>query len=223
MDDFVKARSPDALEALRGRAACPKTIAAIDEALRQIRTQECAFERGQVRDLGSDLEALRNAVGGFACDAVVAAARSRIGQLEQQAALVAKSCDDARYEIDNKTDPAEAGAREKLEKYLTRTECPAAMADAQQRVKDIDDRVSSAQAQLKKLGCYAAEPPSRRFDKETQEAVGRFQRWARLSLDQTHLTGDLVAKLAAFTGEGARARRRRPSPRSRAKRRRRPS
>ncbi len=105
--------------------------------------------------------------------------------------------------MDNKTDPFEAGAREKLEKYVTRTECPAALADAQQKIKDIDDRINDAQAQLKKLGCYAVEPSSARFDKETQDAVGRFQRWAHLSVDQTHLTTDLVQKLAAFTGEGA--------------------
>jgi uncharacterized protein with von Willebrand factor type A (vWA) domain len=132
VDDFVKARSAGALEALRGRTTCAKTIAAIDEGLRQLKTQECASERDQVRDLGSDLEALRSAVSGFTCDAVIAATRSRIGQLEQQAALVAKACDDAKYEVDNKTDPFEAGAREKLEKYVTRTECPAALADAQQ-------------------------------------------------------------------------------------------
>jgi len=90
VDDFVKARSVGALEALRGRTTCAKTIAAIDEGLRQLKTQECASERDQVRDLGSDLEALRSAVSGFTCDAVIAATRGRIGQLEQQAALVAR-------------------------------------------------------------------------------------------------------------------------------------
>jgi hypothetical protein len=43
--------------------------------------------------------------------------------------------------------------------------------DAQQKIKDIDDRINDAQAQLKKLGCYAVEPSSARFDKETQDAV----------------------------------------------------
>ena len=200
--EFVKARSEGALTALRARSACPKTIAVIDEALRDLKTQECASERDQVRDLGSDLEGLRNALTGFTCEPVAVATRSRIAQLEQQAALVAKACEDARYEVDNKTDAFEAGAREKLDKYRTRTDCPAAASDADLKIKAIDERVSNAQAALKKLGCYKAEPSSSRFDRETQEAVGRFQRGAHLTGDATHLTSEFMDKLAAYTGEG---------------------
>ena len=200
--DFAKARNEAALTASRAQALCPKTIATIDEALRDIRKQECVSEREQVRDVGSDLEALRKALGGFTCDAVIAATRSRISQLEQQAALVAKACDDAKYEIDNKVDAFEAGARAKLESYLTQTGCPEALNDAQQKIREIDERVSTAQEQLKEFGCYKAEPSSLRFDKETQDAVGRFQRWARLDVDTTHMTADFMQQLAAFTVEG---------------------
>ncbi len=201
--DFVKARSADALTALRSRAACPKTFAAIDKGLRDVQAQECDSERDQVRDLGTDLDALKKAVAGFACEAVAAAARGRIAQLEQEAARIAKACDDAKYEVDNKIDGFAAGARERLAAYLTRTECPDARADAQQRINDIDERVSNAQDQLKKLGCYKAEPASKRFDGETEAAIARFQRGAKLSLDGTRLTPDFMQTLAAYTGDGA--------------------
>ncbi len=201
--DFVKARSADALTALRSRAACPKTFAAIDKGLRDVQAQECDSERDQVRDLGTDLDALKKAVAGFACEAVAAAARGRIAQLEQEAARIAKACDDAKYEVDNKIDGFAAGARERLAAYLTRTECPDARADAQQRINDIDERVSNAQDQLKKLGCYKAEPASKRFDGETEAAIARFQRGAKLSVDGTRLTPDFMQTLAAYTGDGA--------------------
>ena len=202
--DYVKARSPDALNAMRSRAACPKTLAAIDAGLRDVQAQECASERDQVRDLGTDLDALKKAVAGFACDAVAAAARGRIAQLEQEAARVAKACDDAKYEVDNKIDGFAAGAREKLEKYLMRTECPVALADAQQKINDIDERVSNAQDQLKKLGCYKSEPASKRFDGETQAAITRFERGAKMSVvDGTRLSPDFMQTLAGYTGEDA--------------------
>ncbi len=201
--DFVKARSADALTALRSRAACPKTFAAIDKGLRDVQAQECDSERDQVRDLGTDLDALKKAVARFACEAVAAAARGRIAQLEQEAARIAKACDDAKYEVDNKIDGFAAGARERLAAYLTRTECPDARADAQQRINDIDERVSNAQDQLKKLGCYKAEPASKRFDGETEAAIARFQRGAKLSVDGTRLTPDFMQTLAAYTGDGA--------------------
>ncbi len=201
--DYVKARSADALSALRSRAACPKTFAAIDKGLRDVQAQECDSERDQVRDLGTDLDALKKAVAGFACEAVAAAARGRIAQLEQEAARIAKACDDAKYEVDNKIDGFAAGARERLAAYLTRTECPDARADAQQRINDIDERVSNAQDQLKKLGCYKAEPASKRFDGETEAAIARFQRGAKLSVDGTRLTPDFMQTLAAYTGDDA--------------------
>ena len=156
-----------------------------------------------MRDLGTDLDALKKAVAGFACEAVAAAARGRIAQLEQEAARIAKACDDAKYEVDNKIDGFAAGARERLAAYLTRTECPDARADAQQRINDIDERVSNAQDQLKKLGCYKAEPASKRFDGETEAAIARFQRGAKLSVDGTRLTPDFMQTLAAYTGDGA--------------------
>ncbi len=156
-----------------------------------------------MRDLGTDLDALKKAVAGFACDAVVAAARGRIAQLEQEAARVAKACDDAKFEVDNKIDAFAAGAREKLAAYLARTECPEARADAQQKVSDIDERVSNAQDQLKKLGCYKAEPASKRFDGETQAAIVRFQRGAKLIVDGTRLSPDFMQALAAYTGDDA--------------------
>ncbi len=115
--DFVKARSEGALTALRARATCPKAIAAIDEALREIKKTECDSEAAQVRDIGSDLDALRNAVGGFTCETVIAGTRLRIGQLEQEATRRAKLCDDAIHEVDNGIDVFAAGAREKLGTY----------------------------------------------------------------------------------------------------------
>ena len=201
--DFVMARSVGALNALRARAACPKTIAAIDAGLREVHTEECVSERDQVRDLGTDLDALKKAVAGFTCDAVAVQARGRIAQLEQEAARVAKACVDAKYEVDSKIDGFAAGARERLEPYLRRTECPDAVADAQQKISDIDQRVSSAQEQLKKLGCYKVEPASKRFDGETQAAIARFERGAKLSVDGTHLSPDFMRALAAYTGEDA--------------------
>ena len=203
VDDFVKARSTGALNALRSRAACPRTLAAIDKGLRDVQVQECDSERGQVRDLGTDLDALKRAVAGFACDAVAVVARGRIAQLEQEAARVAKACDDAKFEVDSKIDAFAAGAREKLAAYLARSECPDAQADAQQRISDIDERVSNAQDQLKKLGRYKAEPASKRFDGETEAAIVRFQRGAKLSVDGTHLSPDFIQTLAAYTGEDA--------------------
>ena len=189
---------------MRSRAACPKTLAAIDAGLRDVQAQECASERDQVRDLGTDLDALKKAVAGFTCDAVAAAARGRIAQLEQEAARVAKACDDAKYEVDNKIDGFAAGARERLEKYLTRTECPVALAEAQQKINDIDDRVSNAQDQLKKLGCYKSDPASKRFDGETQAAIARFERGVKMSVvDGTRLSPDFMQTLAGYTGEDA--------------------
>ena len=156
-----------------------------------------------MRDLGTDLDALKKAVAGFACEAVAAAARGRIAQLEQEAARIAKACDDAKYEVDNKIDGFAAGARERLAAYLTRTECPDARADAQQRINDIDERVSNAQDQLKKLGCYKAEPASKQFDGETEAAIAQFQRGAKLSVDGTRLTPDFMQTLAAYTSDDA--------------------
>ncbi len=201
--DFVQARSMDALNALRTRAVCPKTFAAIDKGLRDVQVQECDSERSQVRDLGTDLDALKKAVAGFSCDAVAVAARGRIAQLEQEAARVAKACDDARHQVDTTIDSFAAGARDKLAAYLTRSECPDAQADAQQRISDIDERVSNAQDQLKKLGCYKVEPASKRFDLETQNAIVRFQRGAKLSVDGTHLSPDFMQTLASYTGGDA--------------------
>lgn len=201
--DFVKARSADALTALRGRVTCPQTYAAIDDGLRAVKSQVCASERDQAREIKTDLEALRRAVVGFSCEAEIAAARSRIAQLEQDKTREATACEDAKFDIDNKIDGFEAGARDKFARYLTRTECPAALAAAQVKIAEVDDRVAAAQARLRTLGCYKAEPPSLRFDRETQDAVARFQRGAHRDVDSTHLTPDFMQTLATFTGDGA--------------------
>lgn len=199
---FVKDHSSGGLEALRGRAACPKTVAAIDVALRDLRAQDCVAERDRVRASSNDLEALREELGALTCDAAVADAKSRIGQLEMQAAQIKKGCDDATDQVDNKIDLSEASARARLEKFTAATNCPSARDDAVGRIKEIDERVDSAQHLLAKFGCYKTEPPSGRFDKATEDAIGKFERGAHQSGDATHLTPDLLREMQGYSETG---------------------
>lgn len=63
--------------------------------------------------------------------------------------------------------------------------------------------MSNAQDQLRKLGCYKAEPASKQFDGETEAAIAQFQRGAKLSVDGTRLTPDFMQTLAAYTSDDA--------------------
>ena len=184
--------------AMRQRTGlCPTAVAAIDAAVRDVKAGEaCAAERDRVRAAGVDLDALRGVAGGLTCEAAIADARAMIARLQ-------KVCDDASAKIDGKIDIAEAGARDRLLKFAERKDCGSVRDAARAKIKAIDDRVSGAQAALAALGCYTVEPPTGRFDKPTQEAIGRFQRGAHLPVDVSHLTPDFLAKLNGAAGAGA--------------------
>ncbi len=74
--------------------------------------------------------------------------------------------------------------------------------DATSKIADIDERVGSAQRLLAQFGCYKIEPPSGRFEKATEDALAKFEHGARLPVDLTRLTPDLLAKLQGNTGAG---------------------
>ncbi len=206
--DIVKSRSVFALEAMRKAAACPKNISAIDVAIRDIQAQDCASERVRVRTVG-DLATLRSELGAFTCDAAAADAHARIAFLENEAkraeegaAAIAKACEDAKSEVEDRIDPLEPRARDQLLAYQKRVDCPAVVDEVETRVKEIDERVSSAQALLAKFGCYTEKAPSDRFDRATQEALGRFLRGSHLPGDEARLTPDIVQEMRGYTDTG---------------------
>jgi outer membrane protein assembly factor BamD (BamD/ComL family) len=187
--EFAKARSIGALDALRGRAACAKTIAAVDLALREIKTQDCAAGRDRVSKLG-DLEALRSAVTGLTCDAAVADARTKIDRLEQDAARAEKACAEAQKAVDG-IDPAEAGAHERLEKYQAGSICAPAQKTAKEKIDKVEDLVRNVQTELARLHCYMEKPASGRYDKSTQQAIARI----RVAAPEGRLTRELLNAL----------------------------
>jgi uncharacterized caspase-like protein len=203
---IAKLGSANALKAMRQRSGmlCPTAIAAIDVALRDI---TCQDERDRVRARGDDLVALRGIVAALTCGDSLDDARDKIALLEQdheraEKQRAEKACDDAKNEVDTRIDVADAGAREALAKFETRTDCPSVSEDAKGKTEEIDKRVSSAQILLAKFGCYKVEPPSGRFDPPTREAIGRFERGAHLTLDEAHLTADLLEKMQGNADAG---------------------
>ena len=177
---IAQSRSADALRAIKSRSpeVCPRANDAIDVALNDIRAQDCKVERDRVGKLG-DLEGLRSAASSLTCDDAAADVRTKIARLEQEAAQAAKVCDDAKTQVDTKIDASEVGAREKLEKFATRTDCPDARDEAKGKIEEIDARVISAQVLLAKFGCYTVKPASGRFDQPTEDAIARFESGAR--------------------------------------------
>jgi len=203
---IAKLGSANALKAMRQRSGmlCPMAIAAIDAAIRDI---TCKDEGDRVRARGDDLASLGAMVGSLTCGDSLADAKAKIALLEQdheraEKERAEKACDDAKNEVDNRIDLTDAGAGDALAKFETRTDCPSVQDDATGKIKEIEERVSSAQILLTKFGCYTAQPSSGRFDKPTRDAIGRFERGAHLTLDEAHLTADLAEKMRGNADAG---------------------
>ncbi len=191
------ARQADAIQALRAHSICPAAPAAADQALKEIAAYQanlCAADQKTFARLDAKNEgALRAALDGLKCDSVRAAVSAQIAKLEDESRRMEQVCIDERAKFTS-IDAFAPSARDDLSALQAKAACPALREEITGAVKIIDERIASAQTELKRVGCYSA-APSGRFDQTTVAALAAYLKARHASPDAPRITEGLVDEL----------------------------
>ncbi|MGO4870261.1 MAG: caspase family protein [Roseiarcus sp.] len=191
------AKQADAIQALRAHSVCPATPAAADQALKEIAAYQaklCAADQATFARLDAKNEAaLRAALDTLKCDSVRAAAQTQIAKLEDESRRQEQACTAERAKF-TAIDAFAPSARDELSALLAKPACPALRTDIPAAVKIVDERIQSAQTELKRVGCYNG-APSGRFDQGTIAALAAYLKARHASPDAPRITEGLVDEL----------------------------
>lgn len=156
--NLIDKRAAPEIEALRRRAKCPATLAAIDRGLRDIAAAAdaaCARDNEVLKAIGPrNVEALRGLADRTSCPAIKAGAEKRRAEAEAALAHEAEVCakDEAEWKAASKSkDPAA------LADLRRRLACPTVVAAIDHAIGDMKALCSREQAAFAALGAEDAE------------------------------------------------------------------
>jgi hypothetical protein len=155
---FVERGAAADIEALKARAQCAATIAAVDRGLRELAAAAsvaCAQDNATLNGIGPrDAAALRNLVDRNPCDAVKTSAGQRLLDLKASLAHEAEICqrDEAQWK-----GMANSGSRVELEGLHQHAECASVVLALERRLTDLKTICRNDDAALSALGPRDAE------------------------------------------------------------------
>jgi hypothetical protein len=197
LKDFTAARQTPAIQNLAKESTCPTIQPAIQTALHEVTRaikQACDADRKTLASLkGSDIESLKSAAGRMSCEPVRAEAQQRAAKLEGDKRHEDSVCADEKTKLGG-IDANAAAARQQLVEFSARAACPSLRAEVTVTLKTIEARVSEAQTELTRLGCYNA-PVSGKFDEATKTSLTLYHTKKGSLADGDHLTDGLLSEL----------------------------
>ena len=187
----------DAIQALKSQSVCPAVPAAADQAIRDIAANHaklCADDQKTLSQVNpKDENALKATLDTLTCDEVRQSASKQIGKLVLERLRVEQICVDERAEL-AAIDLFVPQARDKISGLSVNPACGAIAADVKTSIASIDARISAAQEELKRVGCYTAKP-SGRFDPLTVAALKDYLNARHATFDSPRITDGFVDEL----------------------------
>ena len=189
----------DAIQVLKSQSVCPAVPAEAGQAIRDIAANHaklCADDQKTLSQVNpKDEDALKATLGTLTCDEVRQSASKQIGKLVLERLRVEQICADERTEF-AAVDLFVPKARDKLSALSVNPACGAIAADVKAASASIDARISAAQEELKRVGCYTAKP-SGRFDTPTVAALKDYLNARHATFDAPRITDGFVDELRA--------------------------
>jgi uncharacterized caspase-like protein len=191
------ARQTDAIEVLKSQSVCPAIPAAADQAIRDIAANHaklCADNQKTLSQVNpKDEDALKATLDTLTCDEVRQSASKQIGKLVLERLRVEQICADERTDF-AAIDLFVREARDRLSALSVNPACGAIATDVKTAIASIDARISAAQEELKRVGCYTAKP-SGRFDTLTVAALKDYLNARHATFDSPRITDGFVGEL----------------------------
>ena len=197
LDTYKKSKQIDLIQSLGDQTICPSYGEAAAKAVKDINdllAKACDAEQKTLNKVDAHNEdALKAALGGFACDPIRKQTEEKIAKIEQDKANSAKACSDERVAL-NAIDPGVRSARDDYLALRSKAVCvdtPKAIDDL---VSKLDDRVYAAQVELVRLGCL--DKTSRQFDDSTVGALTDYMSARNAPASSPKINDGLVAELS---------------------------
>jgi hypothetical protein len=182
---------------LANDTACPALKPAIETALKKVARavkQTCDSDRRTLAALkDNDLGSLKTAVERVSCEPVRAEGHRRIATLEDELKHNQSICAVETAKL-HAIDESASQARQQYSEFLAHTGCPSLNAEVSGTIKKIDSRVSAAQTELARLGCYSASI-SGKFDEATKKSLALYHSKKGSLADSDHLNQGLLSEL----------------------------
>ncbi len=193
-----------ALTAMRQSVECPSVIAAIDQALGELKAA-CAREQAALAAIGpNDGQATKSFLAGAVCEESRTAAQAKLARIEADQAKQEETCRREDVELTAlKTQGADA--RDRLIEMKQRLHCERLRPVLEAALEQIPappaantrEQLRRAQTQLQRLGCLA-QADSGKLDARTREGLARYfeaKGEAAPSLADLKVTDEFVGKL----------------------------
>jgi Caspase domain len=197
---FKEAGQSEAIQAMRTHSVCPALPAAADQATKELVARQaiaCADEQKSLAQIEPKNEdAWKARLEALKCPAARDAASAQIAKLESDRLRLEHDCADKREKF-AAVDLFVPDARDKLAALPINTACAAVAADVKAAIASIDARISTAQGELKRVGCYTAANPSGRFDALTITALKDYLNARHATFDAPRITDGFVEELRA--------------------------
>ena len=157
----------EAIQALLTHSSCPSMPAAARQAakksllFRQRLAKTCADEQKSLAQIDrKDEDSWKARLDALKCPAARDAASQQLAKLEADRLRIEHECADQREKV-AAVDLFLPNARDNLSKLPVNPACPALAADIKAAIASVDARISAAQAEWKRVGCYTAKPSGR--------------------------------------------------------------
>jgi hypothetical protein len=187
----------DAIQVLKSQSVCPGVPAAADQAIKDIAANHaklCADDEKTLSRVNpKDENALKAALDTLACEAVRQSASKQIGKLVLERLRAEQACVDERAEF-AAIDLFVPEARDKLSALSVNLACAAVTTDVKAAIVSVDARISAAQGELKRVGCYTAKA-SGRFDALTVTALKDYLSARHATFDSPRISDGFVDEL----------------------------
>ena len=129
----------------------------------------------------------------MSCEPVRAEAQQRVAKFEDDMRREQSVCADEKTKL-GAIDASAAGARQQLVEFSAHAACPSLRAEITGDIKKIEARVTEAQTELTRLGCYSA-PVNGKFDEATKASLTLYHTKKGSLADNDHLTDGLLSEL----------------------------
>jgi hypothetical protein len=186
-----------AIQALRSHSSCPSVPVAANQAITQITAQKaklCADDQKTFARVDPrNVEAMKAALETLKCSAVRDTASAQIARLIDQDLRTKKACTDEREQLAS-INLSVPDARNRLSALPQNPACQGLVVDIRSAIDSVDRRVAYAQGELKRLGCYTANPTGR-FDGATIAAIADYLKGRSAPPAAPKITGAFVDEL----------------------------
>jgi Caspase domain len=190
-----------AIQRLGSQSICPAAPAAANQAIKDIaasQARQCAADQKTLSGIDQKNEgALKDALNNLKCDAVRQTASLQIARLDEENLRSAQICADEHAKL-AAIDLFVEDSRASLSALKRTSQCAPLGAEVDSAIAEVDKRVSAAQTELERVGCYLPKGISGRFDEPTVKALTDYLKARHATnIDAPKITPGFVEELTS--------------------------